>query len=394
MPGPLDGVRVIDCSSFLSGPLATRVLGDQGADVIKLEPPGRGDLTRALGAARGGMGALFAVSNRNKRSAVLDLKQPAARGVLHRLVAGADVFVQNFRPGAAERLGAGEAALRAARPDLIYVSISGFGEVGPYAGKRVYDPVIQALSGLADIQRDRESGRPRMVRTVVPDKLTGMTAAQAITAALFARQRTGRGQHLRLAMLDAALEFLWPEGYAGYTWVGGDAPGARRTLAQDLIFETADGWITAGAVSRREWEGLARAADRPEWLTDARFRSAALLVRHADARLALMADALRTRSTGAWLERLEHEGVPCAPVLRRREVLEHPQVKANAIVVESEHPHAGPMRQPRPAARFEDTPSAIARPAPVLGEHTDEVLAEAGYDADAVARLRADGTVA
>jgi crotonobetainyl-CoA:carnitine CoA-transferase CaiB-like acyl-CoA transferase len=394
MPGPLDGVRVIDCSSFLSGPLATRVLGDQGADVVKVEPPGRGDLTRALGSARAGMGALFAVSNRSKRSLALDLKRPAAREVLQRLVAGADVFVQNFRPGAAERLGAGEDELRRVRPDLVYVSISGFGESGPYAGKRVYDPVIQALSGLADIQRDRSSGRPRMVRTVVPDKLTALAAAQAITAALFARERTGRGQHLRLAMLDAALEFLWPEGYAGYTWRGDEARGARRTLAQDLVFETADGWITAGAVSRGEWEGLARAAERPEWLSDERFRTAAGLVRHADERLALMAEALRTRATGDWLERLEREGVPCAPVLRRSEVLEHPQVKANAIVVESEHPHAGPMRQPRPAARFEATPASIARPAPALGEHSDEVLAEAGFDASAVARLRADGSVA
>jgi crotonobetainyl-CoA:carnitine CoA-transferase CaiB-like acyl-CoA transferase len=394
VPGPLDGFRVVDCSSFVSGPIATRILGDQGADVIKVEPPAHGDLTRGMGARRGGMGALFATVNRSKRSVAIDLKRPEGLDALLRLVAGADVFVENFRPGAALRLGVGEPALRAVRDDLIYVSITGFGETGPYVAKRVYDPVIQALSGLADIQRDRASNRPRMVRTVVPDKVSALTAAQAITAALLSRERTGRGQHVRLAMLDAVLAFLWPEGFAGYTWRGNEARGARRPLAQDLVFETLDGFITAGTVSRREWEGFARAAERPEWLEDTRFRDAAGLVAHADERFDLMAEVLRTRSSDAWLARLDAEGVPCAPVLRRREVLSHPQVAAAGILEESEHPHAGPMRQPRPAARFDGTPSGALRAAPLLGEHTDEVLAEAGLDAAALAKLRTCGAVA
>jgi len=394
VPGPLDSFRVVDCSSFVSGPIATRILGDQGADVIKVEPPARGDLTRGMGARRGGMGALFATVNRSKRSVAIDLKRPGGLEALLRLVSGADVFVENFRPGAAQRLGVGEPALRAVRGDLVYVSITGFGETGPYVGKRVYDPVIQALSGLADIQRDRASNRPRMVRTVVPDKVSALTAAQAITAALLSRERTGRGQHVRLAMLDAVLAFLWPEGYAGYTWRGDEARGARRTLAQDLIFETLDGFITAGTVSRQEWEGFSRAAERPEWLEDARFRDAAGLVAHADERFDLMAEVLHTRTSEAWLARLDAEGVPCAPVLRRSEVLSHPQVAAAGILEESEHPHAGPMRQPRPATRFSGTPSAALRAAPLLGEHTDEVLTEAGLDAAALAKLRASGAVA
>ena len=394
MPGPLDGFRVVDCSSFVSGPIATRILGDQGADVIKVEPPARGDLTRGMGARRGGMGALFATVNRSKRSVAIDLKRPGGLEALLRLVSGADVFVENFRPGAAQRLGVGEPALRAVRGDLVYVSITGFGETGPYVAKRVYDPVIQALSGLADIQRDRASNRPRMVRTVVPDKVSALTAAQAITAALLSRERTGRGQHVRLAMLDAVLAFLWPEGYAGYTWRGDEARGARRTLAQDLVFETLDGFITAGTVSRQEWEGFSRAAERPEWLEDARFRDAAGLVAHADERFDLMAEVLHTRTSEAWLARLDAEGVPCAPVLRRSEVLSHPQVAAAGILEESEHPHAGPMRQPRPATRFSGTPSAALRAAPLLGEHTDEVLTEAGLDAAALAKLRASGAVA
>ncbi len=395
MKGALEGVRVVDLTSMISGPLATMLLGDQGADVIKVEPPGTGDLVRRLGIERGGMTPTFATSNRNKRSVVIDLKSAEGPGVLQRLVAGADVFVQNFRPGAAERMGIGEQALRRLRPDLVYVSISGFGESGPYAGKRVYDPLVQALSGLADVQADRETGRPRMVRLIVPDKVTALTAAQAITAALFARERSGRGQHVRLAMLDAMVAFLWPEGMAAYTFLDDVREGRRAgRLAQDLVFETADGFITVGAVSNDEWRGLARAAGRPAWIEDERFATPAARVAHAELRFALLAEVLRERPSAEWLERFEAEQVPCAPVLRRRELASHPQVRANELVVEGEHPRSGRVRQPRPAARFDETPAAIRRPAPALGEHTDEVLAELGYAPGEIAALRRAAAVA
>jgi hypothetical protein len=261
MPGPLAGYRVVDLSTMISGPMATMLLGDQGADVIKVEAPG---------SARDGISATFATTNRNKRSIVLDLKDRAGRETFDALVATADVFVQNFRPGVAERMGIGEASLRALRPDLVYVSICGFGETGPYARKRVYDPLIQALSGLATIQGDRGVGRPRMVRLIVPDKVTALTAAQAITAALLARERTGEGQHVRLSMIDAMVALAWPEGMAGLTFVEGEKEIPRNALAQDLVYETADGWMTAGAVSDSEWQGLARALEHPEWLEDDR----------------------------------------------------------------------------------------------------------------------------
>ncbi len=394
MAGPLEGIRVLDLTTMISGPVATMLLGDQGADVVKVEPPGTGDLVRRLGATRGGLTPTFATSNRSKRSVVIDLKKPAGRDALERLVARADVFVQNFRPGTAERLGLGEAALRRLRPELVYVSISGFGESGPYAGKRVYDPLIQALSGLADVQADRESGRPRMVRLIVPDKVTALTAAQAITAALLARERTGEGQHVRLSMLDAMVAFLWPEGMAAHTFVSEERGPARPRLAQDLVFETADGFVTVGAVSDAEWRGLARAAGHPEWIDDPRFATPAARVAHADERFALLAEVLCDGRSADWLARFEAEHVPCAPVLRRRELASHPQVVANGIVVESEHPHVGPLREARPAARFDATPAEIRRPAPALGEHTDEVLAEAGFDAAQIAALRAEGAVA
>jgi len=395
MAGPLEGYRIVDLTAMISGPIATMMLGDQGADVIKVEPPGTGDLVRGIGAASGKMAPLFVTSNRSKRSIVVDLKQREGIEIVERLVATADVFVQNFRPGAADRMGVGADAMRAIKPDLIYVSISGFGETGPYSNKRVYDPVIQALSGLASIQGDRVSGRPRMVRTVVPDKLTAVTAAQAITAALLARERTGVGQHVRLAMLDAMVSFLWPEGMMRYTLVRPDEqerrPGVPQTL--DLVFETSDGFITAGTVSDKEWAGFARAVGREELIDDPRFATGNARVANWDERLGLMGEILRTATTREWLERLDAEQVPCGPINSRRDLLTDPQIAANELIVESEHPVAGRVRQTRPAACFENTPSEIRRPAPSLGEHTDEVLASIGLDAEQIAHLRRDRIV-
>jgi crotonobetainyl-CoA:carnitine CoA-transferase CaiB-like acyl-CoA transferase len=392
--GPLSGVRIVDVTQNLSGPMATMILGDQGADVIKVEPPVIGDFTRAMGGTKRGVAPAFAVINRNKRSVALNLRDPRGLELIKRLVARADLFVQNHRPGVAERIGIGEAALRAIRPDLVYVSISGFGESGPYAHQRVYDPVIQAISGLAAIQADVETGRPHMIRLIIPDKVTALTAAQAMTAALFARQRTGEGQHVRLAMLDAVIAFLWPEGMAAYTFVGSNRSSMRAAKARELIFETTDGYITAAANTDSEWTGLCRALERAEWLRDERFKTPVDRIRNADVRLEMTAEVLKTKNTAEWLERLRANEVPCAPVLSREEVLRDAQVVANQLIVETAHPHAGPMRQPRPAARFERTPASLSRFAPLLGEHTDEVLAEAGVAAAELSALRAQGVIA
>jgi len=392
--GPLSGVRIVDVTQNLSGPMATMILGDQGADVLKVEPPGIGDFTRAMGGTKRGVAPAFAVINRNKRSVALNLRDPRGLELIKRMVAHADLFVQNHRPGVAERIGIGEAALRAVKPDLVYVSISGFGESGPYAHQRVYDPVIQAISGLAAIQADVETGRPHMIRLIIPDKVTALTAAQAMTAALFARQRTGEGQHVRLAMLDAVIAFLWPEGMAAYTFVGSNRSSMRAAKARELIFETTDGYITAAANTDSEWTGLCRALERAEWLRDERFKTPVDRIRNADVRLEMTAEVLKTKNTAEWLERLRANEVPCAPVLSREEVLRDAQVVANQLIVESEHPHAGPMRQPRPAARFERTPASLSRFAPLLGEHTDEVLAEAGVAASELSALRAEGVIA
>ncbi len=392
--GPLAGIRVIDVTSMVSGPAATMLLGDQGADVIKVERPQKGDFTRSFGARRSGFSPIYLTTNRNKRSIALNLKSDGGRELLKKLVAGADVFVQNFRPGTVERMGIGEDVLRRVKPDLVYVSISGFGERGPYANQRVYDPIIQALSGLASIQGGGGGARPRMVRTIVPDKLTAVTAAQAITAALLARSRTGIGQHVQLAMLDAMVSFLWPEGMARYTLRGENAPAARPLEARDLVFETTDGYITVGVNSDAEWLGLTRALERPEWLEDPRFATSTGRVEHADVRLEMTAEVIATRSSADWLERLRAEDVPCAPILSPEELLEDPQIAANELVVESAHPYAGPMRQTRPAARFDRTPAEIRRPAPDLGEHTDEILAEIGLGELEIEAARRTGDAA
>ena len=360
MPGPLAGYRVIDVTQMLSGPMSTMILGDQGADVIKVEPPDAGDLTRAFSST--GISPTFSMINRNKRSVALDLKCERGVGLLKQLVAESDVFVQNFRPGAVERLGIDEPTLRKIKPELIYVSISGFGEVGPYTHKRVYDPVIQALSGLTDIQRDPVTGRPKMMRLVIPDKVTALTAAQAMTAALLARERTGTGQHVRLAMLDAVVSFLWPEGMASHTFVRDGKAVSRPPDTRDLIFETADGYITAGAMSDKEWAGMVRALDKPEWLEDERFRTPAGRMKHADARLEMTAEVMKTRTSAEWIARLDAEQVPCAPALSRQDMLTNEQIVANRLIVESEHPHVGRTRMTRPAARFAETPAELRLP--------------------------------
>ena len=234
-----------------------------------------------------------------------------------------------------------------------------------------------------------------MVRTIVPDKLTAVTAAQAITAALLARERTGEGQHVRLSMLDAMVSFLWPEGMARYTLVRKDEGEKRASVPQvrDLVFETTDGFITAGAVSNEEWAAFARVAQRPEWIEDPRFATPTARVVHWDERLEAMASVLKTRSSEEWLERLDAAQVPCAPILSRRDLLDDPQIAANELIVESDHPHAGRIRQTRPAARFDRTPAAIVRPAPTLGEHSREILEESGFDASEISELARAGIV-
>ena len=389
MTGPLSGVRVIDLTSVVSGPFATMFLADQGADVIKVEPPG-GDITRRSRQSvdpTGQFSALFISTNRGKRSLSIDLKQPEGIEVLRKLIARSDVLVQNFRPQVMDRLGLGEAAMRALNPRLIYVSISGAGDSGPYAEKRIYDPIIQGLSGFADVQSNAETGRPQMIRTIVADKTTSVFTAQAVASALYAREKTGVGQHIKVAMLDVMISYLWPEAMMQYTVVGQEAAANDPKARPDLIFKTLDGYMTAGTISDSEWQGFCRAAEQPALADDKRFNTPAARTANAAERITLMGDILAKRATADWLKRLDEADVPCAPVLRRGEVMANEQVVARGLIAEFDHPGIGRVRQAKPAAEFGGTPARAPSAAPKVGEHGAEILAELGYARSDIDRL-------
>ncbi|WP_028795801.1 CaiB/BaiF CoA transferase family protein [Thalassobaculum salexigens] len=391
MAGPLEGFRIIDLTNVVSGPLGTMMLADQGAEVIKIEHPAGGDFTRAMANRRGGFSASFLNNNRSKKSVALNLKDPRGVAAVLKLAATADAFVQNFRPGVVDRMGLGQAAVRAANPSIVYCSISGFGDKGPYADKPVYDPLVQALSGLTSIQGGSDDARPRLVRTIIPDKLTGYTSAQAITAALLKRERTGEGQHVKVSMLDSVIDFLWHSDMGSQTFVGGEFAQEKAASFIDLIYETTDGHITVAVNTDKQWKSLTAALERPEWLEDPRFLTPALRHENIDDRLTLTQEVLATDSSAHWLERLEAHDVPCAPVLTRSAMIDHPQIRATGIVVELDHPQAGKVRQARPAATFSVSEPDLSHGAPVLGADTDALLASAGFTADEIAALRADG---
>ena len=395
MSGPLKGVRVLDLTGVVSGPYATMFLADQGADVLKIEPI-TGDITRRSRAPidkAGEFSALFISSNRGKRSLSIDVKSEAGREVMAKLVAQSDVLVQNFRPGTTERLGLGPEELRKRHPRLIYVSISGVGDSGPYVKKRVYDPIIQALSGFADIQSQPVTNRPQMIRTIVCDKTTAVFTAQAVAAALYAREKTGQGDHIQVAMLDTMISYLWPEGMMQYTVVGAEATTMDPNDRPDLVFKTLDGYITAGTISDSEWQGFCKASGDPELAKDERFATPGARFVNATARINKMQDYIAQRTTAEWLERLDAADVPCAPILRRGEIIQNEQVLARGLSQEFDQPSVGRVRQPKPAARFEVNEAVSGGPAPRVGEHSRAVLEELGYDAAAIDKMVADKAV-
>jgi crotonobetainyl-CoA:carnitine CoA-transferase CaiB-like acyl-CoA transferase len=395
MPGPLAGVRVVDVSQILSGPFACMILADQGAEVVKVESPGIGDPMRIGTYRRAGRPSFYVNANRGKRGIVLDLQQERGREALLRLVDRADVFVQNWRPGAAERLGLGGEALRARNPQLIYVSISGYGDSGPYRDRRVYDPIIQGLTGHVGVQRNPDVPIPDLVRNVVADKASAWTAAQAITAALFARARGAGGQHVTIPMIDASLYFFWPDGMMKHTWIGESEFQGPALYDLYRLWETADGHLIYFTATDSEFHGLFRALGHPEWVTDPRFGTipARAQAANREALGALLLEEIRKWKTKELIERMAAEQVPVGPVYTLDELLEDPQLRHNGSFFETDHPVAGRMREARPPARFSATPQQPGGLAPAHGEHTEAVLREVGYDAAALAALRAEGVI-
>ncbi|MDO9460571.1 MAG: CoA transferase [Alphaproteobacteria bacterium] len=395
MSGPLEGLRIIDATSIVSGPFATTILGDQGADIIKIEQPGLGDLIRYMGLIRNNMSAVFAVLNRNKRSIAVNVAKPEGKELIYDLVRKGDAFVQNYRPGVAERMGIGYEQLKKINPDIVYVSISGFGDSGPYANKRVYDPIVQAIAGYTDVQGDPKTGKPEIVRTIVIDKVTSLTACQAITAGLLAKARGKGGQHIKLSMLDASLQFLWSDALANYIYVGEEKEGRPNLSDLYRVFATQDGYITSIVSSDSEWQGFCRAMKRPELSDDERYATIAARGKNAFELWDIVeAEYLKYGSTEL-MALLDGEDVPCGVVNRRDSLHLDPQIVQQKSLLEIKHPTADvTMRSPRPATQFGDAPWEVERHAPMLGEHTDEVLREVlGKDDAAINSLREKGAI-
>ena len=377
--GPLKGIRVLDLTAMVSGPTATMMLGDQGADVIKVEPL-EGELMRKVGKSINGMTNSFLCCNRSKRSLVLDLKKIKAIMILKKLISTSDVFVQNFRPGTIERMGLGYNQVKKINKNIIYVSISGFGEKGPYTQQRVYDPVIQALSGLADIQRDQNTGVPKQVRTIIPDKTTGLATAQAISSALFYRERYKLGQHIKIAMLDVMIAYLWPEGSASLSFVGKETDPAEAQLGLDLVFITKDRkYITAGAVTNKEWIGLCKAINREDLINNSKFNTPNARVKYKVERRKIISEEIAKQKAKSLLRKLQKEQVPCAPILNRNELLKNEQVIENDIIQYFKSKKFGNIRSPRPAPIYSKTKITGKQLAPVLGENSEQILKELKY---------------
>lgn len=392
---PFHGVRVIELANALAAPGATAIMADQGADVIKIEPPGMGDVLRHMGASRRGVSYLFQHYNRGKRSLALNLKHPEGLAIVQRLAADADVVLHNFRPGVAERLGVGYETLKALQPSLIYVSVNGFGHEGPYAQKAAWDNIVQAFAGVAHSQANAETGEPTQYYQIFADKLTALTASQAIGAALFARERGAGGQEVRLAMIDAVAAFLWPDTCGSAAFLERDGVVEGQSLAKgNRLVRFRDGWAQIAPTDDASFLATCRVfgedvSDDPRFATMAARNRHAGEVRELFARLyARAADMAMDEA----LARLEAADVPCARALRLDELPEHPQFQANRLFATADHPRAGPMRGPRTPARFGATPDRTGLRAPELGEHGEQILAELGWETPA-AVLRARGVI-
>ena len=395
MAGPLDGIRVVDVSEVISGPLAAMILADQGADVIKVEPLKYGEESRQLANYRAGMAALYANCNHGKRSIGVNLKDPEGLKILYRLVETADVFIQNWRPGAADRLKVGESDLRKINPEIVYASISGYGDEGPYADRRGYDPIFQSFTGYVAAQTNPEIPIPDLVRNAVVDKATSHTVAQGITAALLARERGRGGQHVRGAMLDAGLSFFWPDGMLRESLVGEGVenyviPGERYQL-----IATSDGQVVLWMGTAEQSRAALRALGREDLAEDPSQRGRAMLSdASVEARTEAINAGLAQLTTAEAYQRLVEAEVPIAPVLTREEVLVDPQIVHNGGIIEAEHPVYGRYRRARPPIRFSETAMEHRRAAPLFDEDSREILEEIGVTDEEQATLRESGVLA
>jgi len=375
--GALAGVRVLDLTRVLAGPYCTMFLGDLGAEVVKVEQPGVGDDTRGWGPPfSGGESAYFLCINRNKKSITVDFKSNEGVALIRQLSERADVLIENFRPGAMDRLGLGEKELRAANPKLIYASLSGFGADGPMSDVPGYDLIVQAWGGLMSIT-GMPDGEPTKVGVAIIDLVAGLMLGKAIAAALFAREKHGVGQKIDTSLLEAEVASLINAG-SNYL-IGGKVPGrwgnAHPTIVPYQSFQTADGFLVLGVASETIWRRFCPAIGRAELAADARFAKNANRVENRAPLIAILAELFRTRDTAAWLTLLNDAEVPCAPVQTIDQVFNAPQVRHREMLVTVDHPTAGTVPMAGIPVKFSATPASVRLPPPLLGQHTEEVLA-------------------
>ncbi len=394
--GPLKGIKVIELAQIMAGPTCGMLLADMGADVIKVEKLPGGDDTRSYTEPSiNGESAAFMILNRNKRGMAVNLKTPGGLEVVKRLLADADVVTENYRKGTLEKLGLGYDVLHALNPRLVYCAVSGYGRTGPYADKGGFDLIAQGFAGLMSITGE-PGGPPVKSGTSIADINAGILAALGIVSALLARAQTGRGQMVETSLMEAAIQqTYWQAAIYFATGVNPGPSGSAHILtAPYQAFPTADGWINVGGANQSNWERIVKVIGCPELAQDARFRTNGDRMRNLAALTPLISERLRTRASAEWIREFDAAGVPAGPVNRIGDMLADPQVAAREMVVEVEHPRAGRTKALGLPIKFSETPGAVTRAAPLMGQHTREILEAAGYSTGEIDRLFRDGAVA